>query len=208
MQAGISTQKTSVHPTSASSLDSSSTNQPASSSPPCLLSTIPHIECHEGLITHPKEPSPSPTETSTPVTPPASPPTSIEITQAVADTSLEVEDAPIPCGETSTHIQGLKPEDLEAAGKGDPAAMNRIGDQYRFGKGIEQDCAAAMEWYIKAGEQGDPKGFYNIAQLYDYALGVPLDYSLAMEWYQKAAAKGYAPAQCVIADLYARSRAG
>ena len=46
-------------------------------------------------------------------------------------------------------------------------AMNQIGYLYECGFGVEQDYAAAMEWYEKSADLGNSIAIYNIAYLYE-----------------------------------------
>ena len=78
----------------------------------------------------------------------------------------------------------------EAAEKGDPMAQANLGACCAMGVGVEQDYAAAMQWYRKAAEQGSPQGQYGVGVMYEFGEGVPRDLDEARRWYQLAAAQG------------------
>ena len=81
-------------------------------------------------------------------------------------------------------------------------AMNQIGYLYECGFGVEQDYAAAMEWYEKSADLGNSTAIYNIGYLYYYGFGVEQDYAVAMEWFKKSADLGYSDAMSHIGTLY------
>ncbi|KAK3820859.1 MAG: hypothetical protein JOS17DRAFT_793670 [Linnemannia elongata] len=85
---------------------------------------------------------------------------------------------------------------------GDKDAQVALGDMYKNGKGVQQDCQAAMEWYLRAAEQGDPVGQRKVGVLNFYGQGVTRDYSTALAWYLKSANQGNAQAQSNIGSLY------
>ena len=59
----------------------------------------------------------------------------------------------------------------------DPAAMNRLGDQYYDGRGVTKDYNQAMIWYLQAAAGGNAAGMANVGYLYGNGLGVKRDYA-------------------------------
>lgn len=82
-----------------------------------------------------------------------------------------------------------------------PAEDNERGDNYFYGRGVEQDYAKAMEWYRKAAERGSRDAQYNIGVLYRDGLGVPRDTGQARIWFQQAADRGDLAAGAVLRGL-------
>ena len=68
------------------------------------------------------------------------------------------------------------------------------GEKY-YGRGVGQDYAKALEWYLKAAEKGHSGAEYSIGWMYEYGLGVGPDSSMALIWYRRAAAHGNEDAQ-------------
>ena len=81
-------------------------------------------------------------------------------------------------------------------------AMNQIGYLYECGFGVEQDYAAAMEWYEKSADLGNSDAMSYIGVMYVIGDGVEEDYAAAMEWFKKAADLGNSDAMEVIGFLY------
>ena len=72
---------------------------------------------------------------------------------------------------------------------------------YYMGDGVEQDYAAAMEWYKKAADLGNASAMVSIGNMYWNGFGVKQDYAAALEWVEKAAALGDAEAKETAAYL-------
>jgi len=86
---------------------------------------------------------------------------------------------------------------------GDAAAENNLGAAYLLGgRGVPQDYAEAMRWFLKAADQGYAEAQTNLGMMYDHAKGVPQDYPEAMRWYGKAANQGYAAGQYDLGVMY------
>lgn len=82
-------------------------------------------------------------------------------------------------------------------------AMNRIGNWYRDGNGVEQDYAKALEWYEKALDLSNySSAMNNIAELYYYGNGVEQDYEKALEGYEKAIDLGNSVAMNNLGVMY------
>ena len=73
---------------------------------------------------------------------------------------------------------------------GDAEAMNSLGDCYRFGDGVLQDCATAVAWYRQAAEAGNAAAMNNLGSCYVTGEGVLQDYARAAGWFQKGAEAG------------------
>jgi TPR repeat protein len=96
-----------------------------------------------------------------------------------------------------------------AAEMGDTLAEGRLGIDYQFGIGVQQDSAQAAYWYRKEveqlrkeAEQGSVSAQLTLGQSYEWASsGLPIDKAAALYWCGKAARqkspiKGFAE-QCV-----------
>jgi TPR repeat protein len=90
----------------------------------------------------------------------------------------------------------------KAAEQGDADAQFRLGTMYRKGRGVGQDDAEAVKWYLKAAEQGQAKAQHSLAWMYRRGSGVPQDYSEAVTWFRRAAEQGYARAQNSLGRMY------
>ena len=64
---------------------------------------------------------------------------------------------------------------LAVAGARD--AQYRYGGVYRDGKGVSQDNAVAVEWFLKAGRQGQVNAQNALGFMFDYGDGLPQDQS-------------------------------
>ncbi|KAF9110238.1 hypothetical protein BGX30_008047, partial [Mortierella sp. GBA39] len=78
-----------------------------------------------------------------------------------------------------------------AANQGSAFALNSIGTLYHHGRGVPQDSAKAMEWFLKSAEKENDVALYNVGVLYKNGDGVPQDYTKAAEWLSKAADRGH-----------------
>ena len=77
-----------------------------------------------------------------------------------------------------------------AAAQGHVGAQGNLANAYRFGKGVAEDCAAALLFARRSAEQGDPIGAFHVGQIYERGEGVPVDKREAAKWYAKGAEKG------------------
>ena len=66
---------------------------------------------------------------------------------------------------------------------------------YNRGKGVPEDKAEGVRWYLKAAEQGNAMAQCNLGQCYFNGDGVDKDRTEALKWYRKAAEQGDAEAQ-------------
>lgn len=75
-----------------------------------------------------------------------------------------------------------------AAEKGDMVSMNRLGELYRDGRGIDADDVKAVEWFTKAANLGSGPAMSNLGDAYTDGKGVDANDETAFEWYRKGAA--------------------
>lgn len=75
---------------------------------------------------------------------------------------------------------------LPEAQKGDPIAMNHVGEIYEKGLGVAPDYATAISWFRKAADKGNQTSMINLGSLYERGLGAEKDMVQAMNWYRKA----------------------
>jgi TPR repeat protein len=76
------------------------------------------------------------------------------------------------------------------AEQGDPVGEARLGYLYQAGLGVQQDSAAAAQWYRLAADQGNVAAQNNLGSLYEKGQGVPQDLVQSAVWYSLAAAQG------------------
>ncbi len=77
-----------------------------------------------------------------------------------------------------------------------------LGNMYFSGNGVQQDDAAALNWFRKAADQGDAAAQYNLGRMYSGGRGVPQDDVAAVAWYRKAADQGNLSAQSNLGRMY------
>src|SRR5215470_4956152 len=81
------------------------------------------------------------------------------------------------------------------ADKGDAEAQYRLGTLYAEGKGVEQNDASAMTWFLRAAEKGNALAQYNVGASYATGLGVAKSEADAVKWFRRAADQGMPYAQ-------------
>src|SRR5215467_5458681 len=86
------------------------------------------------------------------------------------------------------------------------AALFEKGEQYYYGRGVEQNYAKAAEWYRKAADQGVADAQARLGVMYAYGQGVPNNDTEAVKWYRKAADQGDADAQTRLGCMYENGR--
>lgn len=84
----------------------------------------------------------------------------------------------------------------------DPKELNKIGDDYYFGRGVEKDYSKACEYYRRAAELGYADAQNNLGIMYRNGWGVAPDYAEALKWYRKGAEQGNAAAQNSLGVMY------
>ena len=82
------------------------------------------------------------------------------------------------------------------------SAQYILGWMYRFGCGVKEDKAEAVNWYRKAAEQGYAVAQNNLGFMYSNGEGVKEDDAEAVKWFRKAAEQGYAQAQDNLGYMY------
>ena len=63
---------------------------------------------------------------------------------------------------------------------GNSAALNSLGDCYRYGKGIDKDEEKAYGWYLKSAENGNSLGKINVGYCLDFGIGIVQDKKLSI----------------------------
>ena len=97
----------------------------------------------------------------------------------------------------------------EAAEQGHAGAQCQLGFMYRYGQGVPESDALALEWYRKAADQGYAKAQCNLGVMYRDGRGeLSQSHALAVEWFRKAADQGHAQAQCNLGFMYRHGRGG
>ena len=86
----------------------------------------------------------------------------------------------------------------KAAEQGNGGAMYKLGECYKYGRGVEEDYDEAVRWYRKAAEQGNADAMCKLGECYKYGRGVEEDYDEAVRWYRKAAELGHDGAEDMI----------
>ena len=93
-----------------------------------------------------------------------------------------------------------------AAEQGDADAQFRLGEMYKYGRGIRQDGAEAVKWYRQAAEQGHAAAQKKLGWMYANGRGVRQDDEEAVKWYRLVAEQGHAAAQNKLGWMYANGR--
>ncbi len=78
----------------------------------------------------------------------------------------------------------------ESAGHGLARSMEKLGDMYEFGTGIEENKVEAFRWYMKAAELGNKDALADVGWCYAEGHGVDLDINKAIEYYEKSIKRG------------------
>jgi TPR repeat protein len=92
----------------------------------------------------------------------------------------------------------------EAARRGLPLALRRLGLYYADGKEVELNLKLAAELLEASAEQGDEYAAHNLALMYERGnSAVTRDLGKAIRWYELAALKGIPQAQHNLAACYA-----
>ena len=93
-----------------------------------------------------------------------------------------------------------------AAEQGDADAQFRLGEMYKYGRGIRQDDEEAVKWYRQAAEQGHAAAQKKLGWMYANGRGVRQDDEEAVKWYRLVAEQGHAAAQNKLGWMYANGR--
>ncbi|GEM_PF-2831552 len=89
------------------------------------------------------------------------------------------------------------------AGKGDGAAMLRLGLAYAAGDGVPRDDANAAAWLGRAANAGQPVAQYLLGLRFERGIGVPKDPAQAFKWFLAAAEHGNRKAMLNLGDILA-----
>jgi len=95
--------------------------------------------------------------------------------------------SPAPATNTVADLQ-------KAAGAGDAAAMEKLGQLYERSNNTPQSAAQAFYWYKKAAGAGRVSSMYRLGLLYETGRGTVRNVNEAIRLYQRAAAAGSAEA--------------
>ncbi|MFZ2404661.1 MAG: tetratricopeptide repeat protein [Methylobacter sp.] len=99
---------------------------------------------------------------------------------------------------TEQYIENLK----HRAEQGDASAQFNLGYAYSpYSKGVQQDKAAAVQWYRKSAEQGYAAAQFMLGLVYEKGEGVFQDKAEAARWYSKAAGHGFSGATSKLTEL-------
>ena len=93
-----------------------------------------------------------------------------------------------------------RPEELDedvvdyyqySAARGDPSAQVALGQLYYFGaRGLEQNYAEALKWYLLAAEQGDGNAMGHIGNMYVQGTHVKACNATALKYFRQGSDKG------------------
>ncbi len=81
-------------------------------------------------------------------------------------------------------------------------AMSELGALYSFGRGVERNDKAAMDWQYNAAKLGNSKAMLRLALIHLTGWRAAMDESLGAEWMLKAAKLGNARAMYLLGMLY------
>lgn len=106
-------------------------------------------------------------------------------------------------------------ETLQKAETGELEAQYEVATMYEQGQGTAPDPAAAIRWYVKAGERGHSVALFMLGLAYDGGKGVEQDPAEAFVWFSLAATFGDTSApyfrdegeQTLAPDALAKARA-
>lgn len=91
----------------------------------------------------------------------------------------------------------------KAAGRGFSDAQCKLGDMYRFGRGVDTNFDEEVKWYRKAAEQDNAKAQYFLAL--DLCISSDCSWSgEPMDWLRKAGENGYPDAQLELGSIYVK----
>src|SRR5262249_52830800 len=77
---------------------------------------------------------------------------------------------------------------------------------YHNGRGLPQDYAEGMKWYLKSSDHGLAAAQLEIGVMYDKGLGVPHNDAEALKWYVAAANGGDPQAQFNAGTMFANAQ--
>lgn len=89
-----------------------------------------------------------------------------------------------------------------AAHQGNAVALNKLGEMYKKGLGIEQDNRAAFRCYKQSAKQGNADGQYHLGVAYLKGHGVERNEKRAFEYIELSANQGHPDAQSQLRSMY------
>ncbi|MGB3275738.1 MAG: tetratricopeptide repeat protein, partial [Castellaniella sp.] len=89
-----------------------------------------------------------------------------------------------------------------AARKGEPMALNMLGQCHAHGWGIPANPLLAVYWFRLAALGGLDWGMYNYATALSLGQGVAQDRAAALDWFRQAAALGHAKSMNMIGSFH------
>ena len=92
------------------------------------------------------------------------------------------------------------------AEQGNASAQTNLGIMYQHGRGVEQNEAEAVRWYLPAAEQGNATAQSNLGIMYQQGRGVEQNDAEAFRWYLLAAEQGNVLAQAFLGFMYSYGR--
>lgn len=101
----------------------------------------------------------------------------------------DIEDCRIGKAATKSNVARVFAACDRLAGQGNAEAQFLLANMYRNGRGVPQDDAAAVEWYLKAADQNYARAQYNLGVMYGKGKGVPADYVQSYKWFAVAAVR-------------------
>lgn len=90
---------------------------------------------------------------------------------------------------------------LKYAKMGDPVAMNNVAYQYRYGVGVNQDMAEAIDWYNKAADAKNDIAMFELAKLYRTGEILSKNEKRALLLCRKSAEIGNVDAMVLLAEM-------
>jgi beta-lactamase regulating signal transducer with metallopeptidase domain len=82
-------------------------------------------------------------------------------------------------------------KELAMAVMGDAEAQNKVGEMLHFSRGVKQNFAEALRWYLKAVEKKHGQASNHIGRIYLNGEGVPKNAVEACGWYIKSGEWGH-----------------
>ena len=109
-------------------------------------------------------------------------------------------------GIASAFAETYSPELKQKAELGDAKAQYKLGAAYYYGRGVDKNKAAAVNWWSLAAEQGSTKAQLKLGVTYYYGHGVDKNLFLAEFYLRLAAEHGHTGVQGLLGYLYNNGR--
>ena len=90
------------------------------------------------------------------------------------------------------------------AEQGSPRAQRDLGLRYRYGLGVPEDKAEALQWLLRACAQGDGRAQFYAGQMYECRARTEADLVEAYMWHRVAADQGLPLGQAIFEALEQR----